>query len=748
MPDLSDEQLSSELQRRAALSSGAEDWTRGRLGDVVLDAVRTQPSAVATSRASRWLSLAAVAAALVLLIVALPSLNALPGPGQPSASPSPGGLSVMTTAEFAAQLAAGKLDGQTVLVNGSISAMVDMTRRPFCDGTKVACPIGQLDFAKATIPVVAEDVAVATSQDSTVTVVGDSWQWWTAVEPPIAGVLVLSVDENGQVEYLGRALNGDPATWSVSAVQSSLDLNSRALDEVVLVDAWLTGYEYSGTMSCPMTPAGPLASLPKSDGCGVGSWLADQPVSMDPNNPVAPSPALHVQTDAARTFAAGQQVSTGAGDSFVPERAVFLVSRRLYGDGCMDPSTPCWNWAIVGRLSQPAAEVAPSAVPGPPTPTTEPSVPAGAQQFDCGDNIALVDATGDVVHCGNGSVIDYHTARSGVAAAADPRVIHVTWGNSYCVRSQRLDVSLATVGGLPGYAVTVTPTSFEPLCMDAPEAHTADIEFADPPNVDAVALNAESGIVECTRAGDLGSGIGQVAIRDGTGLIASCIQSSPPGAARVDSIESVQANQLLIRWIDETGPAYVPITFARIADHYEFASGDWCNSCAAGRFQILVEFSVPIDASTVWIGLDGRTPAPAATPTPQLVPSLSPTPTGYSVKIDQGLQPQWNAEAAAQAVFDQIKTNERVYGVVLVPAQILSVEAMMGKDILDAAGGPDTELPIAWVVHARGTFRNDTGPNPSSFHFFAEGWYVFGDDGSLVGLHLTDQQPEPSASAP
>jgi hypothetical protein len=531
-------------------------------------------------------------------------------------------------------------------------------------------------------------------------------------------------------------------------VKKQLDVNSRDFDEVVLVNAWLTGYEYSGTMSCPMTPAGPLASLPKSDGCGVGSWLADQPVSMDPNNPVAPSPALHVQTDAARTFAAGQQVSTGAGDSFVPERAVFLVSRRLYGDGCMDPSTPCWNWAIVGRLSQPAAEVAPSAVPGPPTPTTEPSVPAGAQQFDCGDNIALVDATGDVVHCGNGSVIDYHTARSGVAAAADPRVIHVTWGNSYCVRSQRLDVSLATVGGLPGYAVTVTPTSFEPLCMDAPEAHTADIEFADPPNVDAVALNAESGIVECTRAGDLGSGIGQVAIRDGTGLIASCIQSSPPGAARVDSIESVQANQLLIRWIDETGPAYVPITFARIADHYEFASGDWCNSCAAGRFQILVEFSVPIDASTVWIGLDGRTPAPAATPTPQLVPSLSPTPTGYSVKIDQGLQPQWNAEAAAQAVFDQIKTNERVYGVVLVPAQILSVEAMMGKDILDAAGGPDTELPIAWVVHARGTFRNDTGPNPSSFHFFAEGWYVFGDDGSLVGLHLTDQQPEPSASAP
>ena len=385
MPDLSDEQLSSELQRRAALSSGAEDWTRGRLGDVVLDAVRTQPSAVATSRASRWLSLAAVVAALVLLVVALPSLNALLGPGQPSASPSPGGLSVMTTADFAAQLAAGKLDGQTVLVNGSISAMVDMTRRPFCDGTKVACPIGQLDFAKATIPVVAEDVAVATSQDSTVTVVGDSWQWWTAVEPPIAGVLVLSVDENGQVEYLGRALNGDPATWSASAVQSSLDLNSRALDEVVLVDAWLTGYEYSGTMFCPMTPSGPLASLPKSDGCGVGSWLADQPVTVDPNNFVAPAAAMHVQTDAAKTYLDGQPVSVASGDSFGPERAVFLVSRRLYGDGCMDPSTPCWNWASVGRLSQPSPAISPSVAPAPPTPTTEPSVPPGARQLDCGD---------------------------------------------------------------------------------------------------------------------------------------------------------------------------------------------------------------------------------------------------------------------------------------------------------------------------------------------------------------------------
>ena len=171
------------------------------------------------------------------------------------------------------------------------------------------------------------------------------------------------------------------------------------------------------------------------------------------------------------------------------------------------------------------------------------------------------------------------------------------------------------MGGLPGYTITVAPTAFDPRCMDAPEAHSVDIEFADPPNVDAVALNAESGIVECTRAGELGKRVGEVAIRDGTGLIRSCTQSSPPSESRGDWVESVQANQLLIRWTDEAGPAYVPITFARNAGHYEFASGDWCNSCSAGRFQILVDFSVPIDASTVWIGLDGRTPAPVATPT-------------------------------------------------------------------------------------------------------------------------------------
>lgn len=91
MPELPDERLSAELQRRATLARSAQEWVHGDLADGVLGALQAQPAPVPSSRASRWLALAAVAVVLVLLVVALPSLPALVGPGQPSASPSASG---------------------------------------------------------------------------------------------------------------------------------------------------------------------------------------------------------------------------------------------------------------------------------------------------------------------------------------------------------------------------------------------------------------------------------------------------------------------------------------------------------------------------------------------------------------------------------------------------------------------------------------------------------------------------------
>jgi hypothetical protein len=762
MPELPDERLSAELKRRATLARSSQDWARSDLASGVLGALQAQPAPVPSSRASRWLALAAVAVVLVLLVVALPSLNTLPGPGQPSASPSPGPLSVMTTADFASALAAGKLDGQTVLVDGRIVAHDGPPIfGGLCGASGPACMIGQLDGASPRITVTAQDVAVSTQEESSNQRPDTGWSWWKRFEPPIEGILVLSVDDQGTVEYLGRVMSREATTWSAGAVQSSLDVNGRALDEVVLVDAWLTGYEYAGPMSCPipMMPSGPTASLPRLDGCGVGSWLADPPVAVNPNNVVAPSPALRVQTDAAQTYVDGRPVSMGSGDSFGPERAVFLVSRRLYGDGCMDPSTPCWNWAIVGRLSQPAPEVTPSVPTAPPTPHIVPSpststsstqvagvgftfsisasksvysvgepidvwssrqadadvtvtclvfsgvrlqqldgplnfspgpaisicpgprmlqigvpvtgefadvwnqtdpdpiapymhegklyLPPGRYRFtdrasfypgdtlggnfveltasiditvssdkatstptsptsselSCGDNMRLVDTTGQVVGCSDAGVKDYHSQDPHVSIdPAQPSLLHVWWGQSYCTTSYDIQVSPGVSGlsGNPEYLVSVTTHSQtqDPNCV--PDAHSADIQFSSPLMAENVALvvNGGSRVIDptpCAPAADLVDGGDGVDIYDQAGLIASC--SQVPADGDTASIRNVTDSSLAVRWTDRPCGVPIHLSFAVTGNGYELSRPGKCLVTAPMTYEIVIQVSQPIPAA-------------------------------------------------------------------------------------------------------------------------------------------------------
>ena len=112
--------------------------------------------------------------------------------------------------------------------------------------------------------------------------------------------------------------------------------------------------------------------------------------------------------------------------------------------------------------------------------------------------------------------------------SGDPASVYMWWGQSYCLRTQRISVAKATVGGLAGYDVTVVPTSFDPSCMDAPDAHAVDIEFAASVDPSTVSLDVGSGIVECDRVGQFGRRVGAVAIDDGTGLVTSCTQSPAP----------------------------------------------------------------------------------------------------------------------------------------------------------------------------------------------------------------------------
>lgn len=121
----------------------------------------------------------------------------------------------------------------------------------------------------------------------------------------------------------------------------------------------------------------------------------------------------------------------------------------------------------------------------------------------------------------------------------------------------------------------------------------------------------------------------------------------------------------------------------------------------------------------------------------------SPTPTGYSVQIADGLKPNWTATAAASHVFDEIKSNEQSLGQTVRPAQIISVEAMRGSDVPRAVSGPYGDVNIVWVVHAYGTFE-ETRSYSGGPYLYSEGWYIFDDDtGHIVGESLT-----PSVATP
>lgn len=795
MPELPDERLSAELQRRATLARSSQDWAHGDLPDGVLGALRAQPAPVPSSRASRWLALAAVAVVLVLLVVALPSLPALIGPGQPSASPSPGGLTAMTTRDFAARLATGELDGQTVLVDGSIVAYDGPPIfGGLCGHAGPSCLIGELGGVPSRITVYARDVAV-TQADSPSTQLPQAssgpgiqpateWPFWKRVEPPITGVLVLSVGEQGGVEYLGRVLSGDPVARSASAVQSQLDVNSRALEEVVPVDAWLTGYFQP--VPCPSASPGPLTGLLSLGDCGRASFLEDAPVKILP--PLPSYPGLQVQADAFASFAPDPTARSGS--SPLPQRAVYLLARRLYRNGCLGDSAPCWNWAIVGRLSQLAPEVAPTVPSTPPTPTIGPSAPPGARLMYCGGYV-LTDYTGIVADCAAAPELVRTAVPTAVNPNGDLRLLDVTWTGDACTPLVELQfrwsgthyrlndqenapadsASMPCIGpAIPRGVHLVLSQSLaadsieltvygQPLLTPAPASATptanAPVTGTDSSGDFTLTISSPRSVYSTGEAIDVSSSL--VADADVT---VSCLGFSGIGLHQTDGPLNFSPGPFILGC---TGPRTlqvgVPVT-DEFADVWALSDPDPIGPhmhqgklyLPPGTYQFINRASFYLGGTlggdhielTASIGItvvgDGATPAPTAT--------VEPVPTGYSVKVDAGLQPKWNAQAAAQAVFDQIKTNERVYGVVIAPAQIMSVEAMLGKDVPSGIGGPYRDVQIAWVVHARGTFLNDSAPNPSSFHYFSDGWYVFADNGSLMGVHLEGQQPTPSASAP
>ncbi|MEO8626350.1 MAG: hypothetical protein ABI452_06590, partial [Candidatus Limnocylindrales bacterium] len=191
---MNDEQLARELERRADSAASRPDWVRRDLLPAVRHEIDTRPQRVVTSNWSPRLGVAAVVAALLVLVIAVPRLTPQPpaATASPSASPAPGPDTVLSTTEFAAGVASGQLIGRIVLVEGRISvpAIPEPVDYP-CNPPVGLCGLGALDGTDPPIYVDEEYLATTDSPGSGTWAGGDGGRDYHFPSVPIEGVLAL-----------------------------------------------------------------------------------------------------------------------------------------------------------------------------------------------------------------------------------------------------------------------------------------------------------------------------------------------------------------------------------------------------------------------------------------------------------------------------------------------------------------------------------------------------------------------------
>jgi hypothetical protein len=365
---MNDDQIRSELERRAGSAAQQTDWAKRVLLPAVWREVDARPEPVVTSRWSTGVSVAALVTALLVLVVAVPRLAP-----NGSASPTPIAPLVLSATDFAAQLAAGSLNGQTVLVDGQITADPDLIG--YCVPTH-ACYFGALGGTEPIVNVSVVDVATV-QEDANASMRGlGTWPWWRTFRAPVDGVLLLSVDSSGAVEFRGVARDsGTGPAWSV-ADAAALDIATFSPDDALIVRGRLYSPVPPGTVYDRTCPGGrPFDGLP-SRFCGNFDSLSTATPGGD---------RIEVQAGAANEF-------DNEGE------ALYAIAPRLYGSCVGTP--PCWLWDVVARIAE-GAELQPTPMPTTPTPAP---MKEGTQTHACRwdadeSGVTAIDHSGLIVGC-------------------------------------------------------------------------------------------------------------------------------------------------------------------------------------------------------------------------------------------------------------------------------------------------------------------------------------------------------------
>jgi len=373
---VTDDQLHDELERRADSASLPRDWARHDLLPAVRDGIDTRPQHVRSSLMPALAGLAAAIAILAVLVLALPRLAV--GPSATS-TPFADGLHLLDAATFADLVAAGALDGQTVLVEGTIDTdSTDGGSKP-CHFEGKACPLGPLQKTQPALTVLDNPINTVASDPARSAGGERLWPWIYRAPTPVSGTLVLAVDSEGAVTFLGRAAESNGRQVLSVTEANALDVNEIDLGDVVLVHGWLWTGEGPGVtinIDCIQPSSTPIPGLPNQY-CQPTSYLIDQYRQSGMRGSVGDDVArLAVQRSAAQAY--GVRTDENA--------RMFAIAPRLYGQ-CYETS-PCWQWEVVARLGD-SGEIATTPEPtgvATPTPT--------AHGIPCGESsISVVDRT-------------------------------------------------------------------------------------------------------------------------------------------------------------------------------------------------------------------------------------------------------------------------------------------------------------------------------------------------------------------
>jgi hypothetical protein len=350
--------------------------------------------------------------------------------------------------------------------------------------------------------------------------------------------------------------------------------------------------------------------LPDRNECGVDSWIADEPAVLTAQSE-QPLSAIEVQPPAFATYA--PDATARSGDSLLPQRAVYAVARRLYGQFCVKAS-PCWDWSVVGRLSQ-AAPVVPPSVAQRQTPAVQPTPTADTQTttppptpntVSCTGDVTLTDTTGQVLACSDAGGRDYHSQDAHISVdPALPSRLNIWWGQSTCAVSYEINVSAAPAD-LPqpaDYQIEVLSQN-GPSSDCMPDAHAASIDFGSPVDATRVRLVINdqrlADPVACVPAPGLVDRGDGVNIYDSTDLITSCTQRQPTTDS-AELVSNLTESSIVVRWKDR--PCGVPIHL--MFDSVSRSNGSvlskpgQCMVTSLMTYEIVVNFTQSISASSI-----------------------------------------------------------------------------------------------------------------------------------------------------